>query len=526
MRQSILLFCLCAFGLQGFSQNNYTENVAAYISKYKDLAIEEQHRTGIPAAIKLAQGIFESGAGTSELCNNANNHFGIKCKSNWQGSTYAYSDDAKDECFRKYDSDLQSFRDHSNFLKQNKRYQSLFNLSATDYAAWAYGLKSCGYATDPQYAKKLIKTIETLQLQQYTYLAMETPAKQEEEVLLASSDAYAAPQTTYSDLRQQSSNELELERQTASPDAIDPIPSETDYYQVTTKEGKKGFYAKKGDMLLEAAIKNRIRYARLLELNDLQDRPLEADMFIYLEKRAKPVLGLVSKTKESLLMPAVADRTDEEKQGLAFAETETVTPAIAKVPKETKKEEEIIIQEELAPTPVSEQAQVATMAEATEEVNIADEPAIEEIMHTEQDPYAVISTPNNQTLNATEETEETAPDSQRSPLDKLKAYMDKTVYVDKQQTAAINRSSSVIKEEESYTATVPARRLAQSKNNNTSPEVHASISQKTAFHTVVRGDTAFSISKKYGITISQLQQWNKLSSATVPLGKRLRVKAP
>ena len=113
------------------------------------IAMSEQQRTGIPAAIKLAQGIHETGAGTSKLATEANNHFGLKCKTGWTGQTFMHTDDRRNECFRKYNLDFESFQDQSNYLKSNPRYASLFQLSVTDYAAWAFGLSKAGYATNP-----------------------------------------------------------------------------------------------------------------------------------------------------------------------------------------------------------------------------------------------------------------------------------------------------------------------------------------------------------------------------------------
>jgi flagellum-specific peptidoglycan hydrolase FlgJ len=116
-------------------------NVQDYIARYKDIAIREMENHGIPASIKMGQGILESAAGTSELALQARNHFGIKCKKDWTGETYTYDDDAKGECFRKYDSAVRSFEDHSRFLRNNVRYAELFQLPPTDYKAWAHGLK-------------------------------------------------------------------------------------------------------------------------------------------------------------------------------------------------------------------------------------------------------------------------------------------------------------------------------------------------------------------------------------------------
>lgn len=131
-----------------------------YIAKYKDWAIEEMERTGIPASITLAQGILESDCGNSDLAVEANNHFGIKCHSSWTGDTKYKDDDRRQECFRSYPSAFDSFRDHSDFLTNTKRYAALFQLDKTDYKGWAHGLKSCGYATERTYATRLINIIE------------------------------------------------------------------------------------------------------------------------------------------------------------------------------------------------------------------------------------------------------------------------------------------------------------------------------------------------------------------------------
>lgn len=132
----------------------------SYIERWQATALAQQEQYGIPAAITLAQGLLESGAGQSDLATIANNHFGIKCHNTWDGKTYHKDDDARDECFRSYQKAEDSFRDHSLFLKR-PRYEVLFTYNIKDYKKWAYGLKECGYATDPKYPQKLITIIET-----------------------------------------------------------------------------------------------------------------------------------------------------------------------------------------------------------------------------------------------------------------------------------------------------------------------------------------------------------------------------
>ena len=153
--------------ISAFSQIKWNSAYQQYIDQYKDIAIEQMQRYHIPASITLAQGLLESGAGRSELTRNSNNHFGIKCNNNWTGRRTYHDDDAKNDCFRVYDSAYESYEDHSKFLSGNQRYRQLFQLKTTDYKGWAKGLKACGYATSPVYAEKLIEIIQLYKLYQY-----------------------------------------------------------------------------------------------------------------------------------------------------------------------------------------------------------------------------------------------------------------------------------------------------------------------------------------------------------------------
>jgi len=149
------------------NNNTYKSyNTLSYIDEFKAVAIEEMNAFGIPASITLAQGILESGSGNSDLAKYANNHFGIKCTSDWKGKNYFRDDDQKNDCFRVYKDARESFKDHSEFLKR-KRYSNLFQLDKNDYKSWAQGLKQAGYATNPKYPDLLINTIEKYQLYQY-----------------------------------------------------------------------------------------------------------------------------------------------------------------------------------------------------------------------------------------------------------------------------------------------------------------------------------------------------------------------
>jgi hypothetical protein len=162
----------------GWTQNNAI--TIAYITQYKAIAMKEMKRTGVPASITLAQAILESNSGESNLAKNHNNHFGIKCKSDWTGAKAYQDDDAKQECFRAYEAAEVSFKDHSNFLKNRPNYVDLFLLDPVDDTAWAYGLKKAGYATASDYPKKLLKIIDDYELAQYNFPELENEIEVEE----------------------------------------------------------------------------------------------------------------------------------------------------------------------------------------------------------------------------------------------------------------------------------------------------------------------------------------------------------
>ena len=179
MKHTLLLTLAVWITIQsGWAQNNAT--TIAYIAQYKAIAMKEMKRTGVPASITLAQAILESNSGESNLAKNHNNHFGIKCKSDWTGAKAYQDDDAKQECFRAYDNAEVSFKDHSNFLKNRPNYVDLFLLDPVDDTAWAYGLKKAGYATATDYPKKLLKIIDDYELAQYNFPELENEVEVEE----------------------------------------------------------------------------------------------------------------------------------------------------------------------------------------------------------------------------------------------------------------------------------------------------------------------------------------------------------
>lgn len=262
--------------LAGFTVSaQQSELVKNYISQYKDLAIAEMQRTGVPAAIKLAQGINETMAGTSNLVMRSNNHFGIKCKSTWTGETVKHDDDARGECFRKYPSTEDSYRDHSDFLKGNQRYAFLFGLDPTDYSGWAWGLKKAGYATNPRYAMALIKTIEDYGLQDYTFIALgKAPVKMNE---------LAANQNLPSDNNTQAITKVEEKRIIAPAVNIPAYPKGEFRINET-----KVVYVPKGTPYLAIAKEYDVDLAKIFEFNELpRTEETDKDRLVYLQRKRK-----------------------------------------------------------------------------------------------------------------------------------------------------------------------------------------------------------------------------------------------
>ncbi|MGV3657508.1 MAG: glucosaminidase domain-containing protein [Chitinophagaceae bacterium] len=271
----LLLFLLVAHA--PFAQHSAV--IKDYIAQFKEIAMEEMQRTGVPAAIKLAQGIHETAAGQSVLVRKSNNHFGIKCKTGWTGESVSHDDDARGECFRKYDDPTQSYKDHSEFLRTRSHYNFLFTLDPTDYKAWAHGLKKAGYATNPKYPQIIIKLIEDYNLQDYTLIAM---GKKEASAMdawtqnnIKNSDV-AAPALTRVTAKSGPSPIEQPARLQAYPSGVFKI-NETSVVLVP-----------KGTPFLVVAQEHRISLSRLFDFNDLE-RSEEAaeDILIFLQRKRK-----------------------------------------------------------------------------------------------------------------------------------------------------------------------------------------------------------------------------------------------
>lgn len=283
LRKNFFTAAILCFMIQlVFAQD--PEAVRAYIQNYKELAIEEMKRTGLPAAIKLAQGIHETDAGRSVLVIKSNNHFGIKCKTGWVGQSVKHTDDAFNECFRKYNSASESYFNHSDFLKASPRYAFLFNLDPTDYEGWALGLKKAGYATNPKYPQVLIKIIEDYHLQDYTLIAL-NQMPENNEVLVNSEIEKGQTKTepVFTGLKTSGSDKTEISQ-------FKKIVEQKPIYpqgEFKINETRVVFVAK-GTSYLTIAQQFNIPLSRIFEFNELpQSEAIDKDGLIYIQRKRK-----------------------------------------------------------------------------------------------------------------------------------------------------------------------------------------------------------------------------------------------
>ena len=283
-----MLWAFAAFAYQPKSEEKSPSDI--YLEKYAGYAVEEMHRSGVPASITLAQGMLESNYGRSELAVNANNHFGIQCHSSWTGDKYRHMDSGQMRDFRKYETVLGSYHDHSQFLSGNKRYKSLFELDKSDYKGWANGLQKAGYAEDPSYAAKLISVIERYGLDKYDMISQvpsvekakpakkekkDKPGKKEKHVAAAQSQVVVVVDEKPVTERQRKSHRYNLAREMYSQNGVPFV------------------YSCSGETYSDIAKQYNLFLKEILRYNDVEfDGELPYGTVVYLQaKKAKAAKG-------------------------------------------------------------------------------------------------------------------------------------------------------------------------------------------------------------------------------------------
>ncbi len=312
------------------------EAAQQYVDEFKDIAVIDMHKTGIPASIKLAQAMFESNFGRSDLAIRGNNHFGIKCYKSWKGEKLYYNDDKPNECFRHYDWVEDSYADHSRIITSKKRYSSLFELVSIDYEGWAKGLQKAGYATDPQYAKKLIWMIEKHNLHEHDF--EESPIIYEEDMpfIANAEDVFQSSEIIYAykfgDVEKAAPNKLKIKKidseKVIRSNAIKPktglLKNPLEKYDDKVVASSKTLALKEEALTPKVSkpseqpiiVKRDLRNIKALpqqyaqRLSPLEEKSEMSPLFF--QKRALPKLVFLME-KELLIVPSALDKTNMPK---------------------------------------------------------------------------------------------------------------------------------------------------------------------------------------------------------------------
>jgi len=468
MKTIILISLTILISFSAMAQKELT--VQEYIDKFKHISIEEMERSGIPASITLAQGIIESRFGNSPLAVDGNNHFGIKCHTEWQGKKMYHDDDARGECFRVYKNASESFKDHSEFLQTRSRYSFLFEYDATDYESWAHGLKKAGYATNPQYATILINLIEKEQLYLYD--------RPNRDLILANNHEERNKSTT---------------TQISPSKEYKVTPSKTNHSQTnivtsaamevfafnrirTVKVGPK-------DNIRTIAQKHAIPQNRLMKYNDLgPGESLKTGQFIYLQpKRSKAV------HREHIVQNGETMRDISQLHGVKLDK---------------------LYQRNLM---------VLTEEPAKGQVIQLNQKSDKKPMLKSKDEIREMNTVASNNKSSSKETESLQMVIENAELAMKKAEIE-AQRKEAEQLEKIKNEAETIVSMVNNKEKVEPKVVAQ--NVKTEQQIEATFIQ----HVVVKGDTLYNLSKRYNVTIDDLKKWNSISSDGINLGQILQVK--
>ncbi len=435
----------------------------AYIEKYKRIAVVEMHRAGIPASIKLAQGILESGDGTSSLAREANNHFGMKCGSQWKGDTYYLKDDDYDNqgnliksCFRVYKNPEESYTAHSEFLRDPRkayRYGWLFDLNPTDYKAWAKGLKKSGYATNPRYADLLIGIIEANKLYQYDKMRLE-------------------------DLNVDSPDPIDPKPPgpIATPDPPSPVdnPSRN---EVLMNNDIKMVFTRQGDMPKDVAKRFGIPVRKLMEYNEIQSMKetfVDGER-IYLQPKRKKWRGKrqTHRVGERETMYDIAQLYGIK--SIKLYQRNRMNPST-----EPAVGESIFIRKK------------RKKGDFVKTRDVKDDPPLE--------PSEFVS---NYTMEVVEDE-----------LAKWRKYI------------ADNKPSPPVVTPPTPPVTTPTPPVVDEPVTPvvTPPAPPQPPANNRLYHVVEMGDTLYNISRRYDVTVAQIRELNGLTDNTIKIGQKLRVR--
>lgn len=448
-----------------------------YIEKYKDIAIVEMYRSGVPASITLSQGILESNSGNSRLAKFANNHFGIKCKGSWTGNVIYANDDEPDECFRAYESVLDSYHDHSDFLRKNWRYHPLFELDPKDYKGWCHGLRKAGYATNPQYGNILIRLIERYELDKYDKAGM--PGTSTPEVV-AGPSINGIPVKTVTDgetvttiARDNDLKDRHIRKWNDLPEGTKISTGEIVYLKPKRRRGSEEQHTvAEGEDMREISQLYGIKLKQLYKKNRMEQ-------------------GIEPATGEVLYMQSKRDKEDEVK-------TAEKTPQWS----EDENEEEAFVNPH-------------TMAKKIVDTTDFSNPgALNKKTVAVPDYHLVAKGDNIYRIAEKYQVFEEDILTWNKDLNPSAMSIGQKIYLKE----AIAKAANAIVENptiEEIKAPTTEKEIEEIKKEIT---VDGPVT-----HHVVKGDTLYNICKRYNVTVEQLKEWNKLENITIKLGQKLQV---
>lgn len=515
----LLVFCTVLNVVAANAQQKKDSTaIVAYIRQYKDIAVQEMKRAGIPASITMAQGIHESSFGTSYLSSNTNNHFGIKCKENWTGKTFKYTDDAPNECFRVYEKVEDSYKDHSDFLKNRPYYQPLFKLDKFDYKAWAYGLKKCGYATNPKYAEILIKTIEDYQLylldkeQPLPYLSTSPSTETDDE---AYDKEYNVTDSMEIDIQKSSVPEKKTEVEkpvSVFTPAAPPVTTQKitkNIFKVNNCKAVK-IYTAKGETLDLLSNVLNVEKEDLLVYNDITDEAVIKDgQTIFLQQKKKSNKEGTYKVKPDDNLWSIS-----QKKGVRLSALLKMNQLEAG--EEPAAKETLVLKGKATDKPALRKASETPKITAETKKNSAPDAGIVRARDT------IYPGLNDTTKLSVDSNKVLGWESDTKLLEKpaIPAYPVK-------KDTVVTTTVPVVKQTEAPTATEPATTSWKPEEKTVYPayiDYNKLPKSNSGLHTVVKGDTMYNICKRYNISVAQLMQWNNLSDQSVKLGQVLKIR--
>ncbi len=483
-----------------------------YIDSFKFVAMQEMRAHGVPASITLGQGVLESASGNSKLAKNCNNHFGIKCRSNWTGKFCLADDDAKDECFRGYETSFDSYRDHSLFLKGGKRYFLLFELSATDYKGWANGLREAGYATNPNYGNILIGVIEKYRLSQY------------DSMVVFGEDFYSPGVATNTAPVEVNGIQAIMAKPGETPEQVaarynmstwqiykyndiskgDMLsPGEIIYLKPKRRRSfENNHTVKNGETMREISQKYGVKVKHLYKLNRLEPG---------LEVRPGEVINLKEKRD---VPPAILERNDNPNQVNAV---------------------DLILNQRTAPQGGQSKGTVyevqagETLQDIAQRMNVS---ALDLARWNNLDGYSVAAGQILVLRPNVKMSEETQVD--------YRNFMSNNGAASAPRTHIVIRGETLFSIARLYRLSVDSltawnqlegkplmvdRKLYLQRVGGTSPaKSNNNAGQFDAYHFVQPGETLYSISRKYAISVEEIKAWNRLENNQIEVGQRLQVR--